>query len=337
MTAKQFFKSTAFKCIAVLLCVLLVSGVLLAVAYGFLEVTDEERFGRKIGVMYNGETVTATEQDISGKNTNVNDAKIEKLWYVNEKNDYLVQAASKGNGGNVTCWVTVRMQDNKVDVKGIGKVLLYAYDDPAEFVSYIGSDVYERFPYDYYDGKTFSYGDKTSPEYINTNASVSLTAICNDVNASVAFVKAFAKGGDISDPYENFEYKSLININKSSWSVEGEVVTYNIVTKANEGPDPFTLEIKVDGTGKITAYTIITNGCAEDGHFTADDYMDMMSTLAKDLTGKTLADIEGYLADNSDNGTLHTGATRSNELCYHAAAFALSNYAACLETPKEGN
>ena len=326
MTAKQFFKSTAFKCIAVLLSVLLVSGVLLAVAYGFLEVTDEERFNRKIGVMYGGEAVTATEQDISGKNTNVNDAKIEKLWYVNEKNDYLVQAASRGNGGNIICWVTVRMRENKVDVKGIGKVLLYAFDDPAEFVSNIGSDVYERFPYDYYDGKTFSYGDKTSPEYIKTGASYTLTAVCNDVNASVAFVKAFAKGGDISDPYENFKYKSLININKSSWSVEGEVVTYKIVTKANEGPDPFTLEIKVDGTGKITAYTIIT-----------DDYMDMMSTLAKDLTGKTLADIEGYLADNSDNGTLHTGATRSNELCYHAAAFALSNYAACLETPKEGN
>lgn len=67
MTAKQFFKSTAFKCIAVLLSVLLVSGVLLAVAYGFLEVTDEERFSRKIGVMYGGEAVTATEQDISGK------------------------------------------------------------------------------------------------------------------------------------------------------------------------------------------------------------------------------------------------------------------------------
>lgn len=337
MTAKQFFKSTAFKCIAVLLIVLLISGELLTIAYAYLKVTNEELFGRKISVMYGGEKVTATEQDISGKNTNVNDAKIENLWYVNEKNDYLVQAASRGNGGDVICWVTVRMHDNKVDVKGIGKVLLFAVKDPAEFVGNIGSDVYERFPYDYYDGKTFSYGDKTSPEYIKTGASYTLTAVCNDVNASVAFVKAFAKGGDISDPYENFEYKSLININKSSWSVEGEVVTYKIVTKANEGPDPFTLEIKVDGTGKITAYTIITNGCAEDGHFTADDYMDMMSTLAKDLTGKTLADIEGYLADNSDNGTLHTGATRSNELCYHAAAFALSNYAACLETPKEGN
>ena len=85
MTVKQFFKGTAFKCIVVLMSVLLISGVLLAICWGFLEVTDDERFNRKIGAVYGGETVTAVEQDLSGKNTSVSGATIQKLWYIEEK------------------------------------------------------------------------------------------------------------------------------------------------------------------------------------------------------------------------------------------------------------
>ena len=44
MTAKQFFKSTAFKCVVTLLCVLLISGIFLTLMNGLLAVSEEERF-----------------------------------------------------------------------------------------------------------------------------------------------------------------------------------------------------------------------------------------------------------------------------------------------------
>lgn len=337
MTVKQFFKGKAFKCIAVLMSVLLISGVLLALCWGFLEVTDDERFNRKIGSVYGGDTVTATEQDISGKNTSVNDAKIQKLWYIEEKNDYLVQAASRGNGGDVTCWIAVKMSDtDKKTVVGISKVLFYSCDDAAEYVGNISESIYDKFPAEYTDGKQFSYGDKTSGEFIGTNASFTMTAICNDVNGAVAFVKAYASGGDIVDPFASFQYKALINTNKTSWTVDGEEISYTIVTKGNDGPASFTIKIKVDASATIKEYSIEGNGCEEDGEHSAQDYIDKMSAQAKDLTGKTLADITGYLNDSAQGGTLHTGATRSNELCYNAAAFALANYTACLTTPSKG-
>ncbi len=57
MTVKQFFKSSTFKCLITLLCVLLVSGVFLTIMNSLLKVTDEERFARAINKIY-GKPVT---------------------------------------------------------------------------------------------------------------------------------------------------------------------------------------------------------------------------------------------------------------------------------------
>ena len=327
MTVKQFFKSNAFKCIAVLLSVLLVSGILLAIAWGFLEVTDEERFNRKIGVMYDGETVTSVEQDLSGKNVSVSGATVQKLWYIEEKQDYLVQAASRGNGGDVICWITIEMKDGQT-VGGIGKVIVYAVADAAEYIGNIGADIYQKFSEDYTDGKIFTYGDKTSNEFISTGATFSLTAVCNCVNGAVEFVKAYASGAEITDPLEGYEYTSFIDGKKTNWTVSGEEITYTIITEANSPATSFTLTIKVDGTKTITAYSIDVNG-------STGSYGSQMAQAAKDLTGKSLADVQGYL--NNAGGVLNTGATKSNERCYNAAAFALANYDTIINAAKEGN
>lgn len=323
MTVKQFFKSTAFKCIAVLMSVLLVSGILLAIAWGFLEVTDEERFNRKISVMYGGEAVTSVEQDLSGKSLSVNGATIQKLWYIEEQEDYLVQAASRGYGGDITCWIAVEVQGTTVT--GIAKVMRYAVADAAELVGNIGEEVYDLFGEDYYEGKIFSYGDKTSSEFIGTGASYSLTAICNCVNGAVEFVKAYASGTEII----SYEYSDLLDMTKTEWTVNGEEIEYTIVTRASEDPAPFTFKIKVDATKKITAYSIVVNG-------SSGAYGNSMAAAAKDLNGKSLDDVLGYL-NNTPSGTLNTGATKSNELCYNAAAFALANYETILNTEKEGD
>ncbi|MGN1104909.1 MAG: hypothetical protein ACI4QI_08580 [Candidatus Coproplasma sp.] len=194
MTVKQFFKGKAFKSIVVLLCVLLVSGILLSVCWGFLEVTDEERFARKINAVYSGETVTAVEEDISDKTTSISGATIQNVWFIEEKSDYLVQAASRGYGGDIICWVAITVDADK-NVTGIRKVIKYAVKDAAELIGNIGDEVYEKFATDYVDGKVFDYGTEGSSEQIKTGASHTLSAICNCVNGSVEFVKGL-KGGN---------------------------------------------------------------------------------------------------------------------------------------------
>ncbi len=345
MTVKQFFKSTAFKCIAVLMSILLVCGVLLAVCWGFLEVTDEERFNRKIGAVYGGDSVTAVAQDLSGKNLKVSGATIENVWYVNEKNDYLVQASSKGNGGNVTCWITVRMEDDKKTVKGVGKVLLYSVADAAEFKDNISGDVYDKFVTDYLDGKEYSYGTEGSDEYIQTGASRTLTAICNDVNAAIAFVKAYVSGVDIEK-----DYSMYIDAQNTSWEISGTAVNYTIVTKtmAQGGLTygAFTINItvsNVNGTPTVTAYEIPEGGNGSSPVYPGNDtdYKTLMSeTALSGLNNKTLADIEGYLDDErpkNEGGVLHTGATNSNQTCYEAAAYALTMYEKIINGAEGGN
>jgi len=331
MTVKEFFKSTAFKCIAVLTCVLLISGVLLAICWGFLEVTDDERFNRKIGAVYGGETVTATEQDLSGKNVKFSNATIQKLWYIEEKNDYLVQAASRGYGGDITCWIAVNMQDNKKDVKGLGKVILYAVGDPAELTGNIPSNVYDKFSEEYADGKTFEYGyaeDGSShgSEYIGTGATSTMTAICNDVNGAVAFVKAYASGEGISDPFAGYQYTDYLD-EATKFEVKGATVEYSIVTKGDIwGKFEITIHVAKDGgVNKITKYEIVKNGSSV---MPDKDYGALMSPTALALNGKTLDEIKGYIALNDGTGddVINTGATISNCHCYYAAAFALANY-----------
>ena len=55
MTVKQFFKSNIFKCLAALLCVLLVCGVFLTIMNGLLAVSDEEKFQRVLSEIYRSE------------------------------------------------------------------------------------------------------------------------------------------------------------------------------------------------------------------------------------------------------------------------------------------
>ena len=341
MTVKQFFKSTAFKCIAVLLSVLLVSGVLLAICWGFLEVTDDERFARKINAVYGGDKVTATAQDISDMNTSLYNATVEKVWLIEEKNDYLVQVYSRGNGGNITCWVAVNTDDDKTAVQGITKVIVYSVADAAEYIMNLGDSIYNKFVKEYEDGKVFDYYDSNSDNFISTGATFSLTAVCNDVNAAVAFVKGYIDPDQsYTDPYENFLYRKHINCAASTWQASGTAVNYTIVTSGSAPAHEFTIKITVDKTGAnpvITHYEITTNGS------TADKYKEKVYL---DYEGKSLSDLITLITvvetvndkgKMEANDTIQSGATRSNEQCVYAAAFALANYETCLNNPQGGN
>lgn len=349
MTVKEFFKGKAFKCIIVLMCILLISGILLSVCWGFLEVTDEERFNRKIGSVYGGETVTAEAQDISDKNTSVSDATIQKVWLIKEKNDYLVQAASRGYGGDVTCWIAVSLNEDMKTVKGIRKVIKYAVGDSAELIGNIGEEIYEKFVTEYEDGKAFEYGTKGGDQYIETGATFTMSAICNCVNGSVSFIKAYAGGGSIVDPLEGFSYKDYINGDKTTWSVDGTDVSYTVVTKNYGAAGAFTVTLKVGADKTVKDYTVTVNGST-----TKPDYASVMDASVLNGTlfnGKDLAYFTGIYGENMaytpvtgvEGNTLVTGATnsaypsKSTYLCASAAAFALANYDTCKTSPKGGN
>lgn len=345
MTVKQFFKGTAFKCIIVLMSVLLISGVLLAICWGFLEVTDDERFNRKIGAVYGGEEVTAIEQDISEKNTSVSGATIQKVWFIEEKKDYLVQASSRGYNGDVICWITVNMK-SETEVKGLGKVILYGVGDPAELTGNIPGSVYEKFPAEYTDDKKFTYGTEIidsgkNPEYIKTKASSTMSAICNDVNGAVAFVKAYAAGEDTKK-----DYSLYINQNDTTWQINGTAVEYTIITKTQSSGgltySPFKIVLtvdKVNGKATTTDYKIVENGSSPIFPGNDTDYKTLMSEIAKNLSGKTLADIESYIAlnDGTKDDVINTGATNSNLTCYEAVAYALSKYEEIIDTEGGNN
>ena len=58
MSAKSFFQSTAFKCIVVLLSIVLLCSVFLTICNALFYVSDDERLNRALSELYDGESVT---------------------------------------------------------------------------------------------------------------------------------------------------------------------------------------------------------------------------------------------------------------------------------------
>ena len=340
MSAKQFFKSTSFKCIITLLCILLVCGIFLTIMHGLLEVTEEERFQRAISKIY-GKNVTTEEVDISEKNTSLSLASIDSLYYVKDDGNYLVKSSGKnGYGGSVTCWVVIKINEEGTAVNGVGAV---AIDKAAgeSYINYISSSNLAQFEKDYVDGIEYSYGwvnggTAHGDMYINTGASCSYRAICNAVNGAIEFTNAFVSGVEIVNPYENFRFYEYINMEESDWTVADGVITYSIVTMNYGMANPFTIEVEVGTDKTITKFDITTNGSTA-------GFDSAMAATIKDGTmfvGKNV-DFFTALGDetlsyNSVKGdsSVKTGATNSNYLCAMAGAFATANYDYCLENGK---
>lgn len=89
-TVKGFFKSTSFKCIAVLLAIVLISGILLTICNSLFYVSEAERLQRVLSSVY-GREVTATaialdqpniseyEIDVNGSTGNYGDSMAEEI------------------------------------------------------------------------------------------------------------------------------------------------------------------------------------------------------------------------------------------------------------------
>ena len=180
MTVKKFFKSNVFKCLATLLCVLLVCGVFLTIMNGLLAVTPEEKFQRAISKIY-GKNVSTTPVAVADYNSN---ATIEEAYKVEDGN-YLVKSTGKFGyeNGTVTCWVVVEYKGGAVT--GIGKVVIDS-NKGQSYIDRVNDKALNQF------SQLFSSEvlEKGYTENMITNATVkgTKTAICNAVNGALDFI-----------------------------------------------------------------------------------------------------------------------------------------------------
>ena len=163
MSAKSFFKSTAFKCIIVLLSIVLLCSVFLTICNALFYVSDEERLDRALAELYDGESVStelAPGADALGDGEEVG-----------RLDGY--------NGGTVTCWVVIETQGNVVS--GVGAVSISSNEGQ----SYIG-----RITQEFLNGFSENFNGEPYPDgMVSSGASYSSTAIRNAVNGALEYVK----------------------------------------------------------------------------------------------------------------------------------------------------
>lgn len=334
MTVKSFFKSNAFKCIITLLCVLLVSGIFLTIANGFLEVTDAEREAIAIKKIYGDNASITQTLTVSDHN---NDATIEKGYLMDDGN-YLVKSTGKGGyqKGTVTCWVVVKTSGKTIT--GVGKVVIDSQKSQTLMNQYTNDSVLAVFGNTNYTGAPFESEIITGATAKQTN-----TAITNSVNGAIDFVKA-SLGIVDADPWEGFEYKSMINTSHAdtNYEIDGDGnVVFSIRTKGYENASFFKVTITVNkDDGTIMNY-VINNYGSEDGYKTAEEYNDIVDQAIPEYTGKDITYFKGVLGDSMEypgDGSgkfVSTGASNSNYLCFYAGAFATANYQTAINKSAE--
>ena len=331
---KEFFKSTSFKCIAVLLVIVLVCGILLTICNSLFAISPEEELNRVLGKIYPDgkvEEIIYNEDHATDKTTTFDNGEIEAAYKMDDGNYLISSAGNGGYGGAVTCWVVIEMADNKID--GIGTVAISKA--PGEtFLSRITADDLKYFSENYTDGEEFvatDYSDNTA----GTGATAPYTrnGITNSVNTALEFVRSQILGEVTEpDPFEAFSNTKYIDTKNTTVALaeDGTSVIFHITTTPFSPAKAFAIDVTVGADGKISAYKIVTNGSSP------ASYADKMLASIKDGTlfiGKGADELLALLggADSdftsaSVDESITTGATRSNTLCVYAALFATSNY-----------
>ena len=164
---KAFFQSNVFRCVTVLLAIVLVSGALLSVCNDLLFVSAEERFARTLAKIY-GRQVETTQLSVSAEDAVFAEGTVNAA-YLTDDGNYLIQSTGNGgySGGTVTLWTVFSCEGSKEaheEILAGGKFTTAAG----------GDDIY-----------TLSAG-----------ASRSSAAIVNGVNTALAYFRAHVLGGE---------------------------------------------------------------------------------------------------------------------------------------------
>ncbi|MCD8205222.1 MAG: hypothetical protein LUD29_01210 [Clostridia bacterium] len=334
-----FVHTTAFKCIIVLLIIVIVCSVFLAIFNALFEVTDQERTDRAAKKIY-GEKVTTIEEEVDSS-VDVGNATVNLVYKIEEyPNDYLINVTGKGgySGGTVTCYVVVTVSDD--GEISLGNITI-SENDGQSFISNIKSSYLEEFAKIYgtettstdeyhvlYTSEDGFYINMSGSTQIGTGASYSWTAVCNAVNAAISYVEQVYLHMEVaSSGYSNaYVYTDYINLKKTSHVVSGTDVTYTIVTTDYPQATSFTIEITVSAGATISSYKIVTNGSTGSyGSLMAENIEETFIGMGLDSV-LALINPDGGIDDDGFNASLRTGASYSNYLCAYAALFAVANY-----------
>ena len=273
MTVKGFFKSNIFKCLATLLCVLLISGIFLTIMNALLAVTPEEKFQRAISKIY-GKNVATTAVAVADYNSN---ATIEEAYRVEDGN-YLVKSTGKGGyeNGTVTCWVVIEF--NNGAVCGIGKVVIDSNKNQS-YIDRVTDKALNQF------GELYNseINEKGFTENMITNATVkgTKTAICNAVNGALDFVNnSFGKVRALGERFLEEIQKAYGENVISVYGTDDKGVE-KLITKEDETVTGFKVE-------------------AQHGNATVNEYYKVKYTVGE-------SEILHYLITSTGNGGYQDG------------------------------
>ena len=327
MTAKEFFKSTAFKALAVLLAITIVAGGLLAIFNDLLYITDEERFNRVIEEIYGGNAkVEKTLLSTDDEAISFDNGTVSQVYLMNDGN-YLIQATGNNgyNSGTVTIWVVHNFEASSW--KGIGKVVYESNTNQTQIGNFSSSyyEIFTKHNSEIQEDMLFSAeGESNTVPALVAGSTRTSRAICNAVNTSILYVKSELLGQEVVT--YTYEYEKYIDMDQSV--IEADLLTktlnLSLTVKANGDARAFVIDITVEN-GKITAYEIKTNGSTYDYDQEMNpDYLDGTFFVGKDAAAiKEVLDGDDV---DLDGGTITSGASYSNFSCLIAAAFATVNF-----------
>ena len=188
MKVKDFFRSNSFRCVAVLLGIVLACSILLTICNSLFAVTDQERLARAIAQIY-GQTVEFEQLEVDDDFA-FDKADLNSIYEIKSfADEYLLNVTGKDgfNNGTVTVWVVISASDG-VKVKKVA----------------VASNEGQSYIHNVTDGalsalinkqENAGFGDFNA-DGIKTGATRSMQAISNALNGAKAYITAL-KGGTL--------------------------------------------------------------------------------------------------------------------------------------------
>ncbi len=285
MTVRQFFKSNAFKSLAVLIAIVLVAGGLLAIFNDLLYISDEERLNRTLSSIY-GEPVTAETVTLDDADTETPYGTVNAAYYIVDDGNYLLQSTGIGgySNGTVTLWTVLACSGSRengdLTLTGIDKVV-YESNQGQSWIANIQQSFYDNFAaHDELiaDGGYFTAikGSTDDLNNVQTGVSEASNAACNAVNAALYCFRAVfvsSSGGTETPPPEimNEIFGSAVSIRPVAVREEDASNSYGSIDGAWYVPDENAYLFKTTGTGgykdgTVTLWTALTcTGTPESG------------------------------------------------------------------------
>ena len=285
MTAKQFFKSNAFKSLVVLIAIVLVAGALLAIFNDLLYISDEERLNRTLSKIY-GKTVSAQTVELTEEEKTYSYGTVDNVYYIEDDGNYLFKTTGVGGypgNGTITLWTVVtctgtREQNNLV-LTGIEKVV-YDSNVGQTLISNLNDSFYAFFAE--HDDLVAEGGYFTSVKggtddlnNVIVQTTMSSKAASNAVNTALACFRKVMVGETEpapGDPVHEF-YGEAVSYETLTVAEAGKTNEYGTIDAAYYISEKSQYLFKTTGiggfsNGTVTLWTAVNAGKADDGTIT---------------------------------------------------------------------